>query len=212
MKWMIIFPEPSAGSGGCGGGGGRGGGGGSGPGPPAAGGGGGIRLTLGESGRQFSQFWTWAMGSFWKRIRILKYEFLKALDPDQDLVVNRTLWPQIVWRTFEKREYGNWSKISYRFSKLHPLFSWSIRQLRCQKNKYRASTSLIDFNPQDGIQILEFCSRLQIRIQHPATEICEIVLEKGSFFVFYPMLRIWILTILPDFQTISELQPTQFYS
>ncbi len=60
MKWMIIFPEPSAGSGGGGGGGGRGGGGGSGPGSPAAaGGGGGIRLTLGESGRQCSQFWTW---------------------------------------------------------------------------------------------------------------------------------------------------------
>jgi hypothetical protein len=89
------------------------------------------------------------------------------LDPDQDLVVNRTLWPQIVWRTFEKREYGNWSKFSYRFSKLHPLFSWYIRQLRCQKNKFRASTYLIDFNPQDRIQILEFCSRLQIRIQHP---------------------------------------------
>jgi hypothetical protein len=49
MKWMIIFPEPSAGSGGSGGGGGRGGGGGSGARPPAAGGGGGggIRLTLG---------------------------------------------------------------------------------------------------------------------------------------------------------------------
>jgi len=69
------------------------------------------------------------------------------------------------------------------------------------KNKYRASTSLIDFNPQDPIQFVagysvgdllltsyksglgkvkramytchvhimykEFCSRLQIRIQHP---------------------------------------------
>jgi hypothetical protein len=86
------------------------------------------RLLLLEEGEGSASLWGNQAGSvpnsglghgkFWERIRILGYEFPGFGSGSR--LGSKSNPPTA---TFEKREYGNWYKISYRFSELHPLFS-----------------------------------------------------------------------------------------
>ena len=96
---------------------------------------------------------------------------------------------------------------------VHSATSLPKKQVPCQ---YLSDCQPSGSNPNPWVLTVDFRSgsNIQIRILRLGvshfTAICDIVLEMGWFKVFYPVLRIWILTILSDFQTIRNCSQPSF--